>query len=136
MRQDECPLCMGKCSLIIREMNNKTTMRYHSLPSGGQKFLSLRVSSNSKMWNNDGLVNTPYIANRNHSPLYLSLGIQYAITQQHSTWAHPTTQPLHSQMHRQEKLVHMFTRQHGREYSKQHCSSKQNNPNIHKEENA
>ena len=36
-------------------------------------------------------------------------------------------------MYSQERLVHMFTRQHGHEYSKQHCSSKQN-PNFYKEE--
>lgn len=100
MRQDECPLCMGKCSLIIRDMNNKTEMRYHSLPSGGQKFVSLRISTNSKMWNKDGLVNTPYIVSRTNSPLYLSLGIQHTIAQEHNTLADPTTQPLPSQMYR------------------------------------
>lgn len=47
------PIIYGEMFINNRKMNNKTTMRFHSLPSGGQKFLSLRISSNSKMWNKD-----------------------------------------------------------------------------------
>lgn len=50
MRQDKCPLHMGKCSLIIRKMHNETTMR----PFTPTWWAKISKSDNiGKIWNKD-----------------------------------------------------------------------------------